>query len=163
MNTIDADKLIVEIERLKKQLISGACAAQINMETSCKEEAYNEVLSCINSLKKEQPLTIEKVVKQCKKFGGNTEVIQPEMDLEKAADNYSRKLDYYHYTSDDPAVAFKAGAEWQKNKMLEEAVDGEVEEVITYREPNPFLAVSAPCPKGFKDEEKVKVIIMKKS
>lgn len=38
------------------------------------------------SVKQEQPLTIEKVVEQCKKFGGNPEVIQqeqPEVDLKK--------------------------------------------------------------------------------
>lgn len=32
--------------------------------------------------KQEQPLTTEKVVEQCKRFGGNPEVIQPEVDLE---------------------------------------------------------------------------------
>lgn len=39
-----------EIERLKSQLVRGACAAQISMETSCKEEAYDAVLSFIDSL-----------------------------------------------------------------------------------------------------------------
>ena len=39
-----------------------------------------------NQFQQEQPLTTEKVVEQCKKFGGNPEVIyqeQPEVDLEK--------------------------------------------------------------------------------
>lgn len=52
-------------------------------------------------------------------------------------------------------------AAWQKNKIMEKAVDGEVEELLTFREPSQFLAVSAPCPEGFKDGEKVKVIIVK--
>ena len=52
---IDADKVIAEIEKLKGRLIYGACAAQIEMETNCKDEAYNEVLSCIDSLQQEQP------------------------------------------------------------------------------------------------------------
>lgn len=51
---IDAEKLTAEIERLKGQLIYGACAAQIEMETNCKDEAYNEVLSFITSLQQEQ-------------------------------------------------------------------------------------------------------------
>lgn len=53
MNTIDQIK--AEIERLKKQLVRGACAAQIQMETSCKDEAYNEVLSFLDTLQ-EQPV-----------------------------------------------------------------------------------------------------------
>ena len=35
------------------------------------------------SLQQEQPLTTEKVVEQCKKFGGNPGVIQPEVDLKE--------------------------------------------------------------------------------
>lgn len=42
-----------EIERLKGQLIRGACAAQIEMETNCKDEAYNEVLSFLDTLPEE--------------------------------------------------------------------------------------------------------------
>ena len=40
-----------------------------------------------NQFQQEQPLTTEKVVEQCKKFGGNPEIIQqeqPEVDLEKS-------------------------------------------------------------------------------
>ena len=50
MKYIDSEKLIAEIERLKSQLVRGACASQIVMETACKEEAYNEVLAFIDSL-----------------------------------------------------------------------------------------------------------------
>ena len=52
------DQLKAEIERLKKQLVRGACAAQIQMETSCKEEAYNEVLSFLATLE-ENPVDLE--------------------------------------------------------------------------------------------------------
>lgn len=51
---IPAEKLIAEIERLKGQLIRGACAAQVAMETNCKDEAYNEILALITSIKREQ-------------------------------------------------------------------------------------------------------------
>ena len=37
----------------------------------------------LKSLQQGQPLTVEKVVEQCKKFGGNPEVIQPEVELDK--------------------------------------------------------------------------------
>ena len=47
---IDKDALARGIENLKSNLIYGACASQIAMETRCKEEAYNEVLSFIDSL-----------------------------------------------------------------------------------------------------------------
>ena len=56
MNIIDQIK--AEIERLKKQLVRGACAAQVQMETTCKEEAYNNVLSFLDTLK-EQPVEID--------------------------------------------------------------------------------------------------------
>ena len=41
---------IIEIEKLKSQLIRGACSSQIAMETACKEEAYNEVLDILKSV-----------------------------------------------------------------------------------------------------------------
>lgn len=61
MNTI-IEKIRAEIERLKKQLVRGACAAQIQMETSCKDEAYNEVLSVLDTLQ-EQPVEAEKIIR----------------------------------------------------------------------------------------------------
>lgn len=50
------DQIRAEIERLKSQLIRGACAAQIEMETNCKDEAYNEVLAFLDTLP-EQPVS----------------------------------------------------------------------------------------------------------
>ena len=44
-----------EIERLKGQLVRGACASQVQLETTCKEEAYNEVLAKLATLQ-EQPV-----------------------------------------------------------------------------------------------------------
>ena len=41
-------------------------------------------------LQQEQPLTIEKVVEQCKKFGGNPQVIRPEVDLVEEVTDKSR-------------------------------------------------------------------------
>ena len=49
----DKEKIRNEVEKLKAQLIRGACASQIAMETRCKEEAYNEVLAILDSLQEE--------------------------------------------------------------------------------------------------------------
>lgn len=46
-------KIREEVEKLKSQLLRGACSSQIAMETSCKEEAYNEVLALLDSLQEE--------------------------------------------------------------------------------------------------------------
>ena len=83
MKYIDAEKLKAEIERLKSQLIQGACAAQIQMETNCKEEAYNEMLAIVDSLQQEQPIPDstqliaewekEKAVLKQKDFRGDAE------------------------------------------------------------------------------------------
>ena len=41
-------------------------------------------------------------------------------DLEKAAAEYDKKLNYYEWVSDGLAItAFKAGAEWQKQRDKE--------------------------------------------
>jgi len=52
----DKEKFRKEVEKLKSNLIHGACASQIAMETMCKEEAYNEVLAILDSLQ-EEPVT----------------------------------------------------------------------------------------------------------
>ena len=39
-----------EVVRLKSNLIHGACASQIAMETRCKEEAYDEVLAILDTM-----------------------------------------------------------------------------------------------------------------
>lgn len=53
MKYISTEKLKAEITRLKGQLIRGACAAQIVMETNCKEEAYDDILSFLSDLESE--------------------------------------------------------------------------------------------------------------
>lgn len=50
VHLIDKDALVAEIEKLKGQLLYGSCSSQISMQTYCKEEAYNEVLSCLDTL-----------------------------------------------------------------------------------------------------------------
>jgi len=59
MDTIK--RIVDKIQRLKSQLIRGTCASQVAMETRCKDEAYDEILSFIDSLPKEHK---QKVVKR---------------------------------------------------------------------------------------------------
>ena len=75
MKYIDAEKLIAEIYKCR-----GDALSVVDID---KANNLIEVIELIEDLQQEQPLTTEKVVEQCKKFGGNPEVIQPEVDLEK--------------------------------------------------------------------------------
>ena len=66
------EKVRAEVNRLKKQLVRGACAAQIQMETSCKDEAYDEMLSILSDLEKEceeKPTNIDFEQELYKHFG----------------------------------------------------------------------------------------------
>ena len=101
---IDADKLKAEIARLKGQLIRGACAAQIEMETNCKDEAYTEVLALIDTLSEEH-----------------------DKSLEEAAKEYvTTHLRNNEFPTAD--IAFIAGAKWQKEQIMKNAKDGWIDE-----------------------------------
>ena len=68
MNQID--KILAEIERLKKNLPWGGSAGQLTMECNCKNEAYNEVLSFVESLEKEQNTPFESAWEEYAKSKG---------------------------------------------------------------------------------------------
>jgi hypothetical protein len=51
--TDKVQKIRQEVEKLKSNLIHGACSSQVAMETRCKEEAYNEVLAILDSMQEE--------------------------------------------------------------------------------------------------------------
>lgn len=51
--TDKVQKIREGVERLKSQLLRGACSSQIAMETMCKEEAYNEVLAILDTMQEE--------------------------------------------------------------------------------------------------------------
>ena len=55
--TNKVQKIREEVEKLKSNLIHGACASQIAMETRCKEEAYNEVLAILDTMQ-EEPVSV---------------------------------------------------------------------------------------------------------
>jgi len=158
MNKVE--KIKAEIERLKKSLPWGSCASQISMECNCKNEAYNEVLSYIDSLSDtEKDFGIKESVIP---FGasdselmeatyfipqgyhavidGNKMIIKKgeepvSNDLEEACDEYydetwdehggkAMVVDGCHdiwFPSQATDDFFKAGAQWQKEQMVEEA------------------------------------------
>ena len=127
------EKIKAEIERLKKSLSWGSCASQLSMECNCKNEAYNEVLSYINSLE-EEPVS---------------------NDLEEAAKNYEE--DAIFYAARRISDFFKAGAEWQKEKMIEDAVDGEIYFNMDYLQ----YHINTEPLTHFHHGDKVKLIIVK--
>lgn len=86
--TDKVQKIREEVEKLKSQLLRGACFSQIAMETICKEEAYDEVIAILDTMQ-EEPVS---------------------KDLEKAAAN-----SYYHHHA-FAIEAFIEGANWQKKQ-----------------------------------------------
>lgn len=99
-------------------------------------------------------------------------------ELNEAAKNYENSLDYYHYTGDNPSIAFIAGANWQadhtplpedtvlfnkgvaegKRLMMEEAVGGEV----TQDNSGNNVVRSGVFNKDFEYGDKVRIIILPK-
>jgi hypothetical protein len=85
--TDKVQKIREGVEKLKSQLIRGSCSSQIAMETRCKEEAYNEVISLLDSLQ-EEPVseqnlsTVERIGKDWKDAQGDD---LPEIDREVVA------------------------------------------------------------------------------
>lgn len=158
---IDKDKLKSKIEGLKSNLIHGACSSQIAMETSCKEEAYNEVLSILDSLQGEpskfdaaiqegddvrynEDLGCRVNLSQLKRVAKKEEPVSK--DLEKAAKEWDAKASFtpFYMALDDKgnpyevrqdytthAESFKAGAKWQREQMMKNAVNGLVYAQLT--------------------------------
>ena len=90
-------------------------------------------------------------------------------DLEEAADNHIRKVadtaghPGWDWTTQDIADAFIAGAKWQKEQMMKEALDGEVSAVILRENREVHYAITYPggeSPHSITD--KVRIIILSK-
>lgn len=160
------EKIRKEIERLKKSLPWGSCASQLSMECNCKNEAYNEVLSYIDSLKepvKRTPAEIEAAMQEIEeKSKLFTEAHKDDVvsndtidDLEEAAVEAFKQI--VDSDKNNFLEIFKAGAEWQKEKMMEDAVDGKIYfsmDMLQYR------IITEPLG-NFHHGDKVKLIIIK--
>lgn len=160
MNTIETIR--AEIERLKGQLIRGACAAQIEMETNCKDEAYNEILSFLGTIQ-EQPVC-EDVEEAAERYEHNR-VYQDELYkyanyLDSLEEGETPRMEEpspetKYFLNADIIESFKAGAKWQKDKLMGGVAEG------TYSTGH----FSSPCiyvpQQDLKTETPVRVIIVK--
>ena len=120
-----AQKIREEVERLKSNLVHGACASQIAMETRCKEEAYDEVISLLDSLQ-EEPVSDDLVVET------NNYCVNVRKGYPRVMDETDRYI----------CNAFKAGAQWQKENLWKAADDDSLpifdREVIALTQPYPL-------------------------
>lgn len=127
---IDEDKLKSKIEGLKSNLIHGACSSQIAMETCCKEEAYNEVLTVINSMQ-EEPVSKDyreryKRIAQSEEFKKTHEgmsvgeIMHVEGEETVSEELEQAAVEAFKKIVDDGRNSFleifKAGAKWQKEQ-----------------------------------------------
>lgn len=142
MKYIDADILRKEIE---KRIKSSESCPFIEAEVGAEERregkirAYNEILGLIDSLRQEQQEDLEKAMYN--KATSECDLIWNEMDYQ--------------------IEAFVAGAEWQKAKMMEEAVEAKI---YGYDDGSFELIASwLDMPKNsiYKDGQKVRIIIVK--
>ena len=200
---MDKESFRARIEELKSNLVRGACASQVAMETRCKEEAYNEVLALLDEVpdegvdykklnsmlddalsketeeswnerldKKDYRARYKRIAQseQFKRSHENMsigEVIHIEgeesvsEDLDDAALMICAELlkgetviiDGYEYVVfSDAEECFKAGANWQKKRMIDDAKEERVYQIDGQK----FICVSEAEP-----GDMVKSIIIK--
>jgi hypothetical protein len=99
----DKEKFRQEVEKLKSNLMYGACSSQIAMETMCNEEAYNEVLAILHTMQ-EGPVS-EDIGSMADKY--HKEVLIGECQMTDDMAGHCR-LSYY--------LGLKDGAKWQKKR-----------------------------------------------
>ena len=138
-----------EIEKLKSQLLRGACSSQIAMETHCKEEAYNEVLAILDTMQ-EEPVSedLEKAAIEAFKHIVDSDK-NSFLEIFKAGAKWQAEQEYTCYEE-----AFEDGAKWKKEQMMKDAIDTELDDVCG------FLTISIPYHNGIAGD-KIKVIIIK--
>ena len=82
--------------------------------------------------------------------------------LDEAAKAYEDGLGYYECMNQWPSVAFKAGAEWQKEQMMKEAVEADI--MLTLHDKTGDISLHTgylPQKLGIKCSDKVRIIIVK--
>ena len=125
--TDKVQKIREGVEKLKSQLLRGACSSQIAMETRCKEEAYNEVLAILDTMQ-EEPVS-EELNKVAKEYADNiTDRIGCKLQLRRAVvygANWQKEQDQSTIElAEDHAML--AGMNKMEEQMMEKAIDGEV-------------------------------------
>jgi len=114
--TDKVQKIREEVVRLKSNLIHGACASQIAMETYCKEEAYDEVLAILDTVQ-EEPVSngLEEASK---------EWLRPQLDKSYANYGETKMMELTHFDGYAMLDAIEFGAKWQKSNLWKPA-DGD--------------------------------------
>ncbi len=135
-------KIREDVERLKSQLLRGACSSQIAIETRCKEEAYNEVLAILDTMQ-EEPVSEE---------------------LLKASMEFAKHFGEWDYAM----PCFQAGANWREEQMMAKAVDGVVHHFdgcewasVHYNDPKGVPMTYFVSSEGLSAGDKVKIILAK--
>lgn len=182
--TDKAQKIRQEVEKLKSNLIHGACASQIAMETRCKEEAYNEVLAILDSVQ-EEPVS-EDLEEASKEW------LKPQLDKSCADYGEVKMMELTHFDGYAMLDAIEFGAKWQKEQdqstielaedhamlagmekmkeqMMAKGVDGVVHHFekcevasIHYNDPTGVPMSYFMSSKGFLTGDKVKIVVIKK-
>ena len=136
MNTI-IETIRAEIERLKGQLIRGACAAQIQMETSCKDEAYDEMLSFLDTLE-EEPVEVE-----LEEYASQIVAkLVPSLGQKYPDGRYVGGIRDY-FSREELIGLVKAGAKWKKEQS-ELSCEGLEEEMIAWHKKHLAPALTNP-------------------
>ena len=118
------------IEKLKSQLLRGACSSQVAMETRCKEEAYNDVLALLDTMQEEptswldefraklDSMSKEDFKKIFDKYAIDFEEEPISEDLEEAANNALNNVLNAHEIVNVRSCLemFKSGVNWQKQQ-----------------------------------------------
>ena len=167
--TDKVQKIREEVEKLKSQLLRGACSSQIAMETRCKEEAYNEVLAILDSLQEEHKkcmytkdnYTDEDRKVLCDDCEEECKYAQKEEPVSEELGDYINEL-----SKQFPEVSFAKlsriavrVAKWQKEQMMKDALNGLVYAQRTNGEV--MFRSNYVRKEGFWFGDKVKLIIIK--
>lgn len=179
---IPADKLIAEIKGIIAAVKAKNHPDELGSIEQClaaaEIEALNLALDCIKELQQEQPelpgieepgipgkdfIPVE-WVDACEMYG-KWKIVkqeQPEMDLEKAAEQYSQNIlaggeDMFDAIAD----GFIAGAKWHEEQMKKNAVDGHC--FVSPVDPSVLFVQTEHFEnkKGFRHGETCKVIVLK--
>lgn len=133
---IDKSALIAEIERRIKTNKQKAYACLRNPDYyQGKVDALNDILSFLDTLEMKEESVSE--------------------NLEEAANDYAHDL-----VHDDVFENFIAGAQWQKEQMMKEAVETTVSSMVHQLIVTDYIIVNAEQ-FGLKKGDKVKVLIIK--
>ena len=86
---IKKSDVVTGIEKKKKLLPWGSCASQISMECNCKNEAYDDVISLLNTLEMKELAPIAYVVTRCEE---HSDYVEEEFFNENKAQEYCEQF-----------------------------------------------------------------------